>query len=328
MHTIDTPSGKVQVITLPWINRATLLTREGTENLSLSEVNKLLIERLEPALEGKIRELDPDFPTILLGHVMADNASLGAERLLAVGKGFTIPLSLLTRSCFDYVALGHVHRHQNLNQSNDPPVVYPGSIDRVDFSEEKEEKGFVLISIEPDPTPEERKFQTNWEFFPLPVRAFRTIKVNAAEKEDPHAAIMKTIAKAEIEDAVVRLIYQIDTHQADKIDHTALHEALSLAHHYTIQAELISQLSQPRLPELGCSASDPINALSTYLDNRPDLKDIASAMMEAAKDLLGGNLPDIVQITASTANFDRLEINTQIQKDLEIFDGQLRLFNG
>lgn len=34
---------------------------------------------------------------------MSDKAKFGAERLLAVSKGFTIPLSLLVRKEFDYV---------------------------------------------------------------------------------------------------------------------------------------------------------------------------------------------------------------------------------
>ncbi|MBA3924333.1 MAG: exonuclease subunit SbcD, partial [Nostocaceae cyanobacterium] len=129
-HRIETRSGPVQVITLPWLTRSTLMTRQDTEGLSLAEVNQLIVERLRVVLEGEVRRLDPDVPTVLLGHLMIDNANLGAERFLAVGKGFTIPLALLTRSCFDYVGLGHVHRHQNLNPANDPPIIYPGSIER------------------------------------------------------------------------------------------------------------------------------------------------------------------------------------------------------
>jgi DNA repair protein SbcD/Mre11 len=68
-----------------------------------------------------------------------------------------------------------------------------------------------------------------------------------------------------------------------------LHEALSAAHHYTIQAELVSQLTKPRLPELGCSVGDPLDALTTYLDNRPDLKEIATAMIAAAEELMSGD---------------------------------------
>jgi DNA repair protein SbcD/Mre11 len=276
----------VQIIAIPWINRATLLTREVTEKLSIPEVNQLLLTKLEPRIESEIRGLNPDLPTVVLAHLMADNAQLGAEKLLAVGRGFTIPLSFLTRPSFDYVALGHVHRHQNLNKTNDPPIVYPGSIERVDFGEEKEEKGYVMVTIEPTKLAASRKFDTSWEFCPLPVRTFRTIRIDVSEREDPQTAILQAIAKVDITDAVIRLIYQIDSTQVELINTPAIHEALSRSHHYTIQAESISQLSQPRLPELGCSVGDPMNALSTYLDNRPDLKDIATAMIAAADRLL------------------------------------------
>ncbi|MCC5639523.1 exonuclease SbcCD subunit D [Nostoc sp. CHAB 5844] len=282
-HHIQTRNGIVQIITLPWLTRSTLMTRQETEGLSLSEVNQLLTERLQVVIEGEIRRLDPDVPTILLAHLMADNASLGAERLLAVGKGFTLPLSLLTRPCFDYVALGHVHKHQNLNKHNNPPVIYPGSIERVDFSEEKEDKGYVMIELE--------QGNTTWEFCPLPVRSFRTIEVDISKAEDPQAAILKAIAKYDIQDAVVRLIYKLRSEQLDVIDNAALHTALKSAHTYTIQPELLSQLARPRVPELSASNSiDPMEALKTYLNNREDLKDIAATMLEAAEKLLSDDV--------------------------------------
>ncbi|MCF4969075.1 exonuclease subunit SbcD [Nostoc sp. CMAA1605] len=282
-HHISTPNGKVQVITLPWLTRSTLMTRQETEGLSLAEVNQLLTERLQVVIEGEIRRLDPDVPTVLLAHLMADNATLGAERFLAVGKGFTLPLSLLTRPCFDYVALGHVHRHQNLNKSNNPPVIYPGSIERVDFSEEKEDKGYVIVELQ--------RGSAKWEFCPLPVRTFHTLEIDVSKAEDPQAALIKAITKHDLQDAVVRLIYKIRSEQIDLIDNAALHSALSAAHSYTIQAELVSQLARPRIPELSASSSiDPMEALKTYLLNREDLKDISGLMLEAAENLLGTSM--------------------------------------
>ena len=282
-HNIQTCNGAVQVITLPWLTRSTLLTRPETEGLSLAEVNMLLVERLRAAMEGEIRRLNPEVPTVLLGHLMIDNASYGAERFLAVGKGFTIPLSLLSRPCFDYVALGHVHRHQNLNKSNDPPIIYPGSIERVDFSEEKEDKGFVMIQLE--------RGSVQWEFCTLPVRTFRTIEVDVSGSADPQAALLKAIGKKDIKDAVVRLIYKLRSEQLDQIETASVRRALSDAHTYTIQPELVSQLARPRLPELGASSSiDPMEALKTYLNNREDLKDIAAPMLEAAHKLLAAEV--------------------------------------
>jgi len=260
-HRITTRNGDIQVITLPWLTRATLLTRPETEGLSLSGVNELLINRLEPVLEGEIRQLDTSLPTVLLAHLMADRASLGAERFLAVGKGFTVPLSLLNRPQFEYVALGHVHKHQNLNPSNDPPIIYPGSIDRVDFSEEKEDKGYVLIEV--------AKGEVKWEFCPLPVRPFRSIEVDVSEAENPQKELLKALKKHDIQEAVIRLVYKIRSEQLELINTNQLDEALKTAHSYSIRAELISQLTRPRLPELGVGNQlDPMEALKAYIDNK------------------------------------------------------------
>lgn len=287
-HRIPTQNGDVQVITLPWLTRSMLLTRPETEGLSLSEVNDLLVERLKIAMEGLVRRLDPDLPTVLLAHLMIDKASLGAERFLAVGKGFNVPLSLLIRPCFDYVALGHIHKHQNLNKSNDPPIIYPGSIERVDFSEEKEDKGFVLLELE--------KGSVKWEFCALPVRSFCTIKVDVSQAEDPQELLIKTIEKKAIQDAVVRLIYQLRSEQIDQIETSRLHEALTAAHSYSIQPELISQLARPRIPELDRHSLDPLTALKTYLGSREDLKEIEQDLIDAAAELLGGGTPEEVEV--------------------------------
>jgi exonuclease SbcD len=280
-HTIQTRNGAIQIITLPWLTRSTLLTRPETEGLSLEAVNQLLIDRLTVVLEGEIRKLDPELPTILLGHLMADKANLGAERFLAVGKGFNIPLSLLTRPCFDYVALGHVHKHQNLNRTNDPPVIYPGSIERVDFSEEKEDKGFVLVEVE--------KGKVKWQFCGLTVRSFCTIKVDISKSDNPLQTLIKVIEKKHIQDAVVRLIYQLRSDQLDSVNNTELQQLLSAAHSYTIKPELVSQLARPRLPELDSGSSiDPLDALKTYLISREDLLGFQTEMIEAAQLLLAG----------------------------------------
>ncbi|MEL6249629.1 MAG: exonuclease SbcCD subunit D, partial [Cyanobacteria bacterium J06627_15] len=276
-HPIQTASGPVQVVTLPWLTRSTLLTRPETEGLSMGDVGELLLDRLRVALEAEIRQLDPAVPAILLAHVMTDTARFGAERFLAVGKGFTVPMSLLARPCFDYVALGHVHKHQVICQN--PLMVYPGSIERVDFSEEKEDKGYVMLSLD--------KGKAEMSFCPLPARPFRTISVDLTKADEPNEKLLKAIAKAATTDTVVRLLYKLRADQIDSLDNAALHKALAAAHTYTIHPELVSQLSRPRLPELGADNSlEPVTALQAYLANREDLKDIASDMIAAAEALL------------------------------------------
>lgn len=276
-HRIATANGTVQVVTLPWLTPSTLLTRPEMEGLSMAAVNQRLIDRLRVALEGEVRQLDPDLPTLLLAHVMTDTAKFGAERFLAVGKGFTVPLALLTRPCFDYIALGHVHRHQVL--CDRPLTVYPGSIERVDFSEVDEEKGYLWVTVE--------RGQAEATFCPLPVRPFQSLTLDVTTADDPQAELLGAIAQTPIQEAVVRLNYKAYPSQLDQIDTVMLFNALTPAHTYTIQPQLVSPASRSRLPELGQGNSlSPITALKAYLANREDLADLAEDMLAAAQSLL------------------------------------------
>ncbi|MDM7325543.1 MAG: exonuclease subunit SbcD [Thermosynechococcus sp. Uc] len=278
-HRLETPRGSVQVITLPWLTRSTLLTRPETSGLSLAEVHQLLLERLRLALEGEIRQLDPALPTVLLAHAMVDTAQYGSERYLSAGKGFTIPLSFLARPCFDYVALGHVHRYQVLCQ--EPPVVYPGSIERVDFGEEGEEKGYVLVHL--------AKGKTQFQFCPLPTRPFRTIRVDlTAGETDPQAALLGAIASGDISGAVVRLMYQLRPDQIPLINLHELQKALESAHSVSLLPQLVNSQPIARLPDVALEQClDPGHALQLYLDHRPDLEPLRQDLLMALQTLDG-----------------------------------------
>lgn len=272
-HHIETRQGPVQVVTLPWLTRSTLLTRPETDGFSMAQVNELLLDRLRVALEGEIRGLDPTRPAVLLAHAMVDTASYGGERFLSAGRGLTIPMALLARPCFDYVALGHVHRHQIL--CDQPLMIYPGSIERVDFSEEAEDKGYVLVHLS--------RGSTTAEFCPLSVRPFKTIQVDITESETPQDTLLQAIASSEIRDAVVRCLYRLRADQVDQIDSTSLAESLSAAHTYTVQAQVAPVAPCYRLPELDAeSALDPLAALAIYLDSRPDVVELREAMLTTA----------------------------------------------
>jgi len=96
-HRIETRGGPVQVTTLPWLSRSALLAQQESLALEGEILAHQLLQRLRLALEGEIRTLQPGIPAILLAHVMVETARYGAERHLSVGRGFTVPLSLLAR---------------------------------------------------------------------------------------------------------------------------------------------------------------------------------------------------------------------------------------
>ncbi|MEN9202410.1 MAG: exonuclease subunit SbcD [Thermostichus sp. DG_1_6_bins_120] len=276
-HWIETRSGPVQVTTLPWVNRSTLLTQQEALGLNGELFSHQLLQRLHLALEGEIRTLQPGIPAILLAHVMVETARYGAERHLSVGKGLTVPLSLLARPAYQYVALGHVHRHQVL--CRDPLMIYPGSIDRVDFGEEQEEKGCVLVEVTPS--------GAHYQFLPLPTRPFHTIRLDFSRDPTPEiqSKLLAAIAKAPVAGAIVRLIYRLRPDQMHCIEERALHAALTPAFSYTIAPEVIGP-NRTRLPGLDPHCWEPLTTLEHYLASRSDLAPLHSDLLAAARQLL------------------------------------------
>jgi exonuclease SbcD len=110
-----------------------------------------------------------------------------------------VPRSVLADPAWDYVALGHIHKHQSLNGDQHPPVVYSGSIERIDFGEEREAKGWVVATV--------ARGHTDWQFhaqYRRPARPFVTVRTDVREVEgDPTASVVEAIGRHDLTDAVV-----------------------------------------------------------------------------------------------------------------------------
>jgi exonuclease SbcD len=159
-----------------------------------------------------------DAPAILVAHLHALEARDGAERMLTVGTDPLVPINRIARDVFDYVALGHIHAHQVLLHR--PPALYPGSIERVNFGEEREEKGFVVADVACG--------RAEFEFRPLAARRFVTIDVNAPN-DDPTEATLHRIERRqdEIADAVVRVRVKLSAQNQALFDEARIRTALT-----------------------------------------------------------------------------------------------------
>ena len=89
-------------------------------------------------------QADPELPVILMAHASVQGAVYGGERSVMLGSDLVLPGSLVRDPRLDYVALGHIHKPQDLNKDRQPPVIYPGSIERVDFGELHDNKFFII----------------------------------------------------------------------------------------------------------------------------------------------------------------------------------------
>src|SRR5215210_4790143 len=160
---VEAKRGPIQVVTLPWLVKHALISQDEHKNKSVEEILQTMLDRAESLLELTTSELDPSIPTILVGHAHVFGARVGAERLLTLGNDPMLNVSALDLPNVGYHALGHIHKHQAVATGR-TPAVYAGSINRVDFSEEDEAKGFILVELQAG--------SSAWEFVPVKARPF------------------------------------------------------------------------------------------------------------------------------------------------------------
>jgi exonuclease SbcD len=166
-------TGPVAVICVPWLMREIFVSNnEDLRNAALSDQETVMINLVERYIQDHVAILqreDSQRPIIVAFHGTVSGAINGFERQLTLGKDVQLPQSVLAPAGVDYVALGHIHKHQVLRQQ--PPIVYPGSIERIDFGEINEKaKGCVLVEFEGR--------TARWTFKPLTARAMEIINLD------------------------------------------------------------------------------------------------------------------------------------------------------
>lgn len=263
---VETRSGPLQIVALPWIRRGALLQRDEHRGATIEQIARYVEADLTERILAEAQTLDPAIPAILAAHVTVAGAVTSSERSMMLGRDYSLQRSSVGLPAFDYVALGHIHKHQQLGDH--PPVVYPGSLQRVDFSEENDTKGFCLVDIETEAPTGER---TRWQHIPIKARPFLTIDVKVPDdNEDPTSFVVHEVKSRHVKDAIVRVRITISSTLTSRINEKLIREALSEAHSI---AAVSREVIHDRMPRLGASAKGmtPQKALEWYLDSRNDL---------------------------------------------------------
>ena len=278
LQTIQTAAGPVQVAGFPYMTRSFMLSREQYKELSIPDAHKLMVQQADIILRDFAQQLDPSLPAVLTLHGSVANAVLSSEQsIMMVGHDPLIPLSSLTDPGWDYVALGHIHRHQDLNRGAQPPVVYAGSIERIDFGEEREDKGFVWAQVE--------KGHTVFTFVPVAARRFVTLRLDA-RNGDPVELLDRELAAHDINDAVVRVIVTMDAEHTGPLDERRLRDRLGSA--YLVAGIIRDEVRGPvRTRDSGLTETlGPLQALERYLETRPEYAERREALVERTRLLL------------------------------------------
>lgn len=256
--TVETRRGApLQVVGVPWVTRSHLLTREASRGLSLEELNEQVEAGVRRIIEGLSAQVVAGEPAIMVAHGTVPGAVWGAERSVLLGQDVLLPADLLRDPRYDYVALGHIHKHQIVH--DEPPVLYSGSVERIDFGEAKEEKGFIVAEIGDGPA--------DWSFVPTPTRPLKEIRIDVRQASDPMAVIEAGLAAHQFEDAVVKLVIRATPENEGRLESRKIHRLLAGAAHV---AAIVRDVERPVRLRLGSAreiaAATPRDLLRRYLE--------------------------------------------------------------
>jgi DNA repair protein SbcD/Mre11 len=272
----------LQVIALPWLSRSGLMANLEISATDPDEVNDAMEVRISQMLDNWLEEIDPDLPTVFTAHASIQGAKYGGERSVMLGKELVLPGGLVRNPKLDYVALGHIHKAQNLNEDAHPPVIYPGSIERVDFGEAADNKFFVIAEVS--------KGETKVHWHKLHGRQFIDKAVTLSSLEDVNQQLIDALpAQDDLRDAIVRLTVTYPRDWETDIDEGAVRRYAEPAFEFHFLRRPLME-ARLRLPEGQLASSmDHAELLETYwktmdVDDRDQLNQLAMEIMQDVKE--------------------------------------------
>ena len=288
-YMVPTRKGPLQILAVPWPKRSRLLSREDGRGMTIQEARERIEDIFTRGIQREVEGLDPSLPAVLAGHVTINGATTGTERSMMLGQDHALLPSAVHKLELDYVALGHIHKHQVLRDS--PMVVYSGSLQRVDFSEEADTKGFCVVEL--DLSAPQGKRIVDFKFQPVNARPFLTIEAQVlAGDADPTATVIRTIMRRSVAGAIVRLRIVLPTEQEVHLRETEVRDALVGAHYVASITREVEQERRTRIPAEVAEGLAPIDALKLYLESRSMEPDRQEKVLRYAEELAATELMD------------------------------------
>ncbi len=249
----------IQVIAMPWITRSGLMAATGETDST--EAFSRIEENIGDLIEGWLGDTEESTPVILMAHASIEGAKFGGERLVMLGNDLVLSGSLVKNPKLSYVAMGHIHKPQDVNEGYQPPVIYPGSIERVDFGEAKEDRYFVIAEVE-------KGKDTRVDWIQLTgVRKFIDRRTVLRSNENVNDALKDALpSPQEMSEAIVRLSVEYPREWDALIDETALRKYVEGVFEFHFvkrpQSEARVRIAEGQV----VSSLSPLDLLAQYFD--------------------------------------------------------------
>lgn len=275
---VQTRRGPLYLAWMPYPMRNRLLVRDEHYGKSIEELEVALRTTVANILGQLAKDADEQqMPRVLAGHFTVAEAEYGSERSVMLGRDVAVFLSTLEDARWDYVALGHIHRHQRVDKGRYPAIVYCGSLERIDFGEEDERKGFCWVEL--------ARQETTYSFVPVAARPFVTLEVDVRQEDEPTDAVLRAIEGKEVKDAVVRVIIQLSSAQEVALREREVEKALSSAASVSIMRQIDVE-TRKRLGDMMPESLTPLQLVERYFQAIKVPEERVKRLLDMAEELL------------------------------------------
>jgi exonuclease SbcD len=247
---VETRRGKVYLAWLPYPMRNRLLSSQEHQGKSIEELEVALRQTVADILRDLAEgAAEHDMPRVLVSHLTVAEAMHGSERTVMLGGDVAVQISNLANP----------------------------ALERIDFGEEKEAKGFCWVQL--------ARNKTTWEFVPVAARPFHTLHVDVRDRKDPMQTVLAEAEKASVADAVVRVMIQLHSDQQPALREREIENALSEAASVSIVREIEIE-ARARLGDVTPERMTPLELVEKYFQSRDESPERIKALLAKAEELL------------------------------------------
>lgn len=247
--------------------------------LSSEDENLVWTNEISSLVQGMKAFCEPGKPNILMSHFTVPGCNMESGQT-SVYANFepVIPREALEAADYDLVALGHIHRPQQIHNLRN--VFYSGAINTITFNDEGQPRGFWIHDTEDGKT-------YNSVFYPTPFRQFQTIDWN---EEDVGEYLLHGAGWLEgwmsengidVSEKIVRIRYSCTTDQKKALNIPKLQgdlESMGAFYVADIEAQAMIDITNRGLL---AQEADPLPNLQKWLEEKC-VRDIPGVMELAA----------------------------------------------
>lgn len=212
-------------------------------------------EEVKNIVENTVYE---GFPIVYIMHGTIRGALLN-DWLIEENEEYVEP-DVFDKPGVAAVVLGHLHKHQILRRK--PLIYYTGSTNRIDFTEENQEKGFVVLEVNPD-------CSANYEFIEVDTIKFFTLKENLINIDNPTEYLINKLNenKNKVENSILRI--RVDVNKNTILDDKKIYQhAYQLGASYVLNIQKQFEIEKlVRIAELTESINEE-KALELYYKDK------------------------------------------------------------